>query len=60
MTKKDYELIALSLHQSYVCLNDDNAIERKYMENIVRHLSAQLAQDNPRFSIDKFYDAVFR
>ena len=60
MTKKDYILIANALHQSYVCLDDDNTIEKHDMENIVRHLSVHLAEDNPRFSIDKFYDAVFR
>ena len=60
MTRKDYILIANSLHQSYICLDDDNDIKKEQMENIVRHLSVQLVLDNPRFSIDKFYDAVFK
>lgn len=60
MTKKDYVLIATALHQSYISLDDDNDLSKEGMENIVRHLSIHLANDNPRFSIDKFWEAVFK
>ena len=57
MTKKDYELIANSLHRAYICLDDDNELDKQDILVIIRHLCMSLELENPRFDPDKFLKA---
>ena len=57
MTKKDYELIADSLENSYLGLMMFPKNTEQFYHEIVERLSNYLTCDNPRFNREKFEKA---
>lgn len=58
MTRKDYELLAGALRAAYGMADSDDS--RKGIVSAAVEISKRLAEDNPRFSGEKFADALFR
>ena len=56
MTKRDYELLASSLHSSFRLIEPEEKIGFVVALNAV---SSALRKDNPRFDRNRFLAAVF-
>tara|TARA_R100001082_G_scaffold53684_1_gene29351 strand:- start:275 stop:541 length:267 start_codon:yes stop_codon:yes gene_type:complete len=56
---KDYEMIATTINkQMQWSIEDDNHFQ--LLHNVVNDLCEIYAEDNPRFSQDKFLNAVYK
>lgn len=60
MIRKDYERLARALrHANKEIELDEDIYPRALLVKIVGFISQELKDENPRFSSDRFYNAVF-